>query len=120
MADQPLKTWASELVIDNASAAPQRRPLRDEEFQTGLLRLMSLSAQQLNQLLYLLTINSKSNPSVPELWPTAQPIPDESLEMDGQTITAADYPNAFAVYGATLPDITGSAPAGFTYIIRKS
>ena len=120
MADQPLKTWASKLTIDNASLAPQRRPLRDEEFQNGLLRLMSMTAQQLNQLFYLLTISSKSHPSVPELWPTSKAIPDESLEMNGQAILAAAYPNAFDTYGAVLPDMTGDAPTGFTYIIRKS
>ena len=120
MASQELKVWSEELVVDGLTNITQRRDLLDEEFLNGWLRKMSISSQQLNQLFYLLSIHANPFPNAPVPYPTSLGIPDTALEMNGQAILEADYPNAFSIYGATLTDITADAPTGFTYIIRKS
>lgn len=120
MAIQDLKIWAEELTVDGVTGIKQRRKLNGEEFRDGILRQVTFSSQQYNSLQFLLTLYSNPFHLCPVLVPTSISIPNEALEMDGQTITALDFPNAFAVYGATLPDLRPDAPSGFTYVIRKS
>ena len=119
MATQQLKIWAEQLTIDGLSNAPQRKELSTEEFLDGWLRNDSISAQQLNTILHLLTMYSSPFLSTAYCVPST-PIPEGSLELNGQAITEVDYPNAYAAYGATLPDITSEAPTGFTYVIRAT
>jgi hypothetical protein len=120
MADQALKIWANTINIDSLTNAPQRREISDEEFQDGWLRNANISAQQLNSMFFLLSLYSNPFASAPVLYPDSLAIPDEALELNGQSITEATYPNAYSIYGASLPDLTGDAPTGFTYIIRAS
>jgi len=117
---QDLKIWASEINIDGVTGIEQRRDLNGEEFRDGILNLVTFTAQQYNSLMYLLTINSAPSPICPYQFPTSESIPDIALEMDGQAILSADFPNLFEVYGANLPDITAEAATGFTFIVRKS
>jgi hypothetical protein len=120
MADQPLKIWANTLSVDGLTNITQRKTLSDEEYQDGWLRNANVSTHQLNTLFYLLTTYANPFPNAPVLYPDSLAIPEGALEMDGQGITEADYPNAYSIYGTTLPDLTGDAPTGFTYIIRAS
>ena len=120
MADQLFKTWAEKKKNDNLTSSDQRRDIKDEEFQDGWLRLKSVSAQQLNQLFYLASVNCNASYGAPELRYSAAGVPDTALEMNGQAITQLGYPNLFSIYGAALPDLTSEAPSGFTYIVRKS
>ena len=120
MALQELKIWAKTLNNDMLTLTDQRRDIEDEEFLDGWLRTSPASSQQMNQLFYLLTTYANPFPNAPVIYPSALDIPSVALEMNGQTITEEDYPNAFAIYGGTLPNITASAPTGFTYIIRGS
>jgi len=120
MADQQLEIICSDIFVDGVTGVAQRKDLSGEEFRDGWLYKQSISAQQFNQMQYLLSLWSNPQSNAPSLFPSASPIPDIALEMNGQAILEVDYPNAFSVYGATLPDITADAPTGFTYIIRKS
>lgn len=120
MAEQELEIWANQLTKDALTDTFQRREIFPEEFKDGWLRTESISAQQLNQLFYLLSVYSNASTNAPILYPTSVSIPITSLEMNGQIIAEVNYPNAFALYGTNLPDLATGAPAGFTYIIRKS
>jgi len=114
---QELKIWSEEFKVDLVTGMPQRRSLTTAEFRDGWLYGQTASAQQVNQILYLLTVYANPSPAVPVLFPTTQPIPDIAIEMDGQS--TADNVILSEVYGSFLPDITGDAPTGFTYIVRK-
>jgi hypothetical protein len=119
--DQELKVWAKNSVIDGVTNVSQLKTLGTEEFDEGWLRGSSVSAQQLNTILRLLTIWSPPAPNCASLYPTGVTLPSTALECNGSTaIVEADAPNAYDLYGATTPDLSASAPAGFRYIIRKS
>ena len=120
MADQELKSWAGTVSIDGLTNSPQRRDILDEEFLNGWLRNTTVSAQQLNSILYLLSTNALPHPNCASLFPDSTTVPSVALELNGQSITESEYPNAYALYGSTLPNISGDAPTGFTYIIRAS
>jgi len=115
---QELRLWAEQINIDGVTNMPQRRSLSNAEFRDGWLYGQTISAQQLNQILYLLTVYSNSSPAVPTLFPTAHPIPGIALEMNGQA--TGDNEILTDVYGVSLPDISGDAPTGFTYIVRQA
>ena len=115
---QSLKVWAKTLSLDDIYKNYQRRTLDSEEWEFGWLRNVGLSAPQLNSLFFLLTSHSNPVTCSPYLHLKSKPIPEEALEM-GSSITQSEYPALFEYYGATLPDIKGEAPTGFTYIVRK-
>lgn len=119
-APQELDIWAEVLNTDGVTGTDQRRDLNLEEFRDGILKLVTPSSQQYNQMMFLLS--SYSNPfyASPYLIPTTETIPSNALEVDGQTINVVDNPNLFAVYGSTLPNIVADAPTGFTFIVRNS
>ena len=50
-----LKLWAENIVIDPVYSSPQRTTIEDEYWLNGWLRDVPVSAQELNQLFYLLT-----------------------------------------------------------------
>lgn len=50
-----LKLWAENIVIDPVYSSPQRTPIEDEYWLNGWLRDVPVSAQELNQLFYLIT-----------------------------------------------------------------
>lgn len=120
MPEDDLKIWAEEEIIDGVTGTPQKRTLNGEEFNDGILNLVTFTAQQYNSLQFLLTLYSNPFYLCPVLVPTSISIPNESLEMNGQAILVTVTPNAFEIYGANLPDLTSDAPTGFTYVIRKS
>ena len=115
---QQLRIWAETLDTDNVTQNQQRRSLTTTEFKNGVLYGQTLSTQKLNQILYLLSVYANPSPAVPVLFPDTQAIPNVALEMNGQAINI-DYEILRDIYGATLPDLTGDAPTGFTYIVRK-
>ena len=51
-------------------------------------------------------------PYLPQPYPKAIP-PSGYLSLAGQTITQSQYPNLYALYGATLPDMRGEFIRGF-------
>lgn len=116
---QELLIWSESLRTDGVTGRQQRRSLSPTEFNNGVLYGQTLSTQQLNQILYLLTVHANPSPAVPVLFPDTAAIPDVALEMNGQAISPT-YEILSEVYGANLPDITGDAPTGFTYIVRKA
>lgn len=116
---QALEVWCREKVTDAASETENRRDVVPEETVNGWVRLGTVSTQQANSLFYLVTSHSKPNPFSPELHHNAQPIPSVAMEwVDGGAIVEADTPELYEYYGATFP-VLGSAPAGWTYIVRK-
>lgn len=117
MAAQPLAIWAKEIVIDNQTNTPQRRVITLEEWQDGLLRDTSFSAQQYNSLLNAIT--SHSNPYSNSPYPMRDSIatPEYALEMNGQSFTQAQAPELYAIYTGVLDDLS-TALAGHKYIIR--
>lgn len=119
MANQDLEVWAKNLVQDPISQAQQRRPITLEEFLEGWGRLGGVSTQQLNQLFYLITSSSPPSDISPYPYPSTQPIKDNMLHMNGQSITQQDTPELFDVYGSTLPDMTSDNLTGFIWVVRK-
>lgn len=116
---QELKVYASTINVDLETNVPQRRDITIEEFNDGLLKLHSFSAQQYNALMFLLTSHAAPHWSCPQLLSTLVTIPDSALEMDGQSFLEVDAPELYTIFAGTLPDIVADAPAGFTYIVRK-
>lgn len=119
MAYQDLPIWSRELVADPVTEDVQRRDLLDEEMLHGFLRQMSVSTQQFNSLMFLITASTAPSPFCIFPWDSTKPVPNTALEMNGQVLTAVDTPELYNFYGATLPDYTGVAPTGLTYIVRK-
>lgn len=120
MAIQELDTWAKNLQLDVPTNAYQRRDLLPEEYEYGWLYEDVVTAQQLNSLMYLLTLHSKSVPQSPELIPDTKTTPTVALDwVDGATIDENLYPELFAYYGATFPVLQATEPSGWKYIVRK-
>lgn len=119
MSDQDLKVWSSNLIQDAVAKNYQRRVLSDEEFLEGWGRQFGVSAQQVNQLFYLLTSYAAPSDICPHPYPDTAPVTEIMLHMNGQTITEQDAPEVFKQYGATLPDMTANNLAGFIWVVRK-
>ncbi|AUR94312.1 hypothetical protein NVP1193O_181 [Vibrio phage 1.193.O._10N.286.52.C6] len=119
MADQEIKVWAQESVQDPVKGNLQRRLIKEEEWLQGWGRLNGITNQQLNQLLYLVTSYSAPADTCPYLHKNTQPIPQEALEMNGQTVSVNTSPVLFNFYGSNLDDLTTAAPTGYTYIVRN-
>lgn len=117
---QDLEIFAKDDVLDGVTGVFQKEIIQDNLWASGWTRNQVFAIQELNTLLYLLTTYASPSPLAPTLWPTSATVPTLALELDGRTITEQDYPNAYNLYGATLPDLTADAPTGFTYIIRGS
>lgn len=119
MATQEIQIWSQNLIYDPVASNLQRRDINQEEWNEGWLRQYGVSAQQMNQLMYLFSAHAAPSDICPYLFPTSGTIPAQALEMNGQAITSGDSPELFNTYGANLPDLTGDAPTGFTYIVRN-
>jgi hypothetical protein len=122
MPQQDLEVYANTLNTDVETGVDQRLLLTTEEFRDGILKGGTLDAQTWNQMMFLLTTHSAPHPTCPYLVDTSVVLStDIALDMDGVTVvTANDNPNLHAAYGSPLPDLSGSAPAGFKYIVRNS
>lgn len=119
MSLQEVPLWAEETINDEVTGIPQRRDLNAEEFLNGWLRLSTVTTQQMNQILYLLTASSKVNPFSPELHLSSENIPSVAVEwVDGGVIDQNDTPLLYEYYGTNFPTL-GAAPSGWRYIIRK-
>lgn len=118
MAIQELKVWAKTLKTDTETNFQQRRDITDEEYMDGLGKLTSFSAQQFNQMMFMLSSYAAPHWSCPHLVLATVTGPD-IYHMTNQTLTAANEPELFALYGSTLttPDI--AAPTGYVYAVRK-
>lgn len=115
---QELRVWSETLITDSVNGSPQRRQLIDSEFNRGWTYQQTVTAQQVNQLMYLLTIYSSPSPATPFVYPDTLPVPDIALEMNGQATPAGSILEE--MYGANLPNIVADAPTGFTYIVRNA
>lgn len=83
-----LKLWAENIVIDPIYSTPQRATIEDEYWLNGWLREVPVSAQELNQLFYLITDIIKNDSLVPSL--NLEDVPDKAaarvnlgLDIDG-------------------------------------
>jgi hypothetical protein len=119
MADQLLKVWAKNTVLDPVKQNAQRREIREEEWLQGLGRLFGFTAQHVNTLFNLLSHHSAPSDICPYVFPSGGVLTSEMLHMNGQTITEADQPYLFAEYGATLTDMTADNLTGFIWIVRN-
>jgi len=120
MAIQELSTWSEVENFSSPDDLPQRRTLYVDEFMDAILRQVSPSALQLNPILRLISLHSLPSTGTPVLHPDALPLESNTIYAEGQTITETDNYNLFCLYGATLPDLTGEAPAGFKYVFRDN
>lgn len=119
MADYPLKIWATQDVVDGVIGNVQKRAIKDEEWRQGIPRLGGITNQQFNTLMYLLSSYSPPSDICPYPYPASKAIPAEALQMNGQSITQAEYPVLVGHYGTTLPDMTADNLTGFVWIVRK-
>ncbi len=116
---QDLKTWCRDLVVDPETQNIQRRDINSNEFQQGWLRLDTISAQQLNQLFYLLTSYSSRVVTQVYFVDSSKPIPDTVIRADGSSFLKETAPLLFEIYAGTMPDFTNSAPSGTTPVMNK-
>ena len=116
---QDLKTWCRDLVVDAETLNTQRRDINSNEFQQGWLRLDSISAQQLNQLFYLLTSYSSRVVTQVYFVDSNQSIPQTVIKADGGSFLKEEAPLLFEIYGGTMPNFTNSAPSGTTPVMNK-
>lgn len=119
MADQELKVYAKQIVLDPVKGNPQRRDILDEEWEQGIQRLGGISCQIFNTLMNLITHHSPPSDICPYPFPSSVTIPDVALVMNGQTITETESPYLYAAYGATLPDMTSENLTGFVWCVRN-
>ena len=119
MSVQNLQIWASEEVTDSSGIA-QRRDLKTEEFLHGWRRLGTMSTQQLNSMLYLLSTYSAPYAHCIYQMPDSVDTPSTALDCDGRTFTEEDYPNLYAIYSGNMPDLSSEAVTGFKYVMRAS
>ena len=118
MSIQNLEIWASEEVIDGETEIAQRRDIQSEEFLNGWKRLGTVSAQQMNGILYLLSSYSPPYAHCAYQIPSSVVTPSIALDLDGSTFTEEDYPELYAIYSGTLPDLSSEAVTGFKWVIR--
>ena len=119
MSNQQLKVFASELTQDPVKGNNQRREIQEEEWLQGWGRLHGVTAQQLNQLFYLLTNHAAPSNICPFPYPDTLPVEDNMLHMNGQAISVTDTPTLFSTYGNNLPDMTADNLTGFIWVVRK-
>lgn len=117
---QELQVWTKEEVLDLVSEELQRRDLLDEEFLNGFLRNSTVSGNQFNSLMYLITSHSKVNPFSPDYILDTKPTPDIAVEwVVGGNISQTETPQLFEHYGATFPDLPVTLASGWKAIVRK-
>jgi len=120
MAIQELDIWSKNLELHVPTNSYQRRDILPEEYEYGWLYEDVVTAQQLNSILRLVTLHSKSIPQSPELIPDTKTTPTIALDwVDGGTIDETRYPELYDYYGATFPTLQSTAPSGWKYIVRK-
>lgn len=120
MADQVLKRWSSETALDPVKGNAQRRQIQEEEWLLGWLRLKGVTAQQLNQLLFLITSHSSPVTCSPYQQRSDQPVNSETLVFDGVTeVAQTEAPIVFGLYGSPLPDYSAYALPDHVWVIRK-
>lgn len=115
---EDLYIWCQEKKLDPVTEIFQRRPLELEEYQNGWVRMDTVSGQQVNELLYLLSSRATCLPCTPELVLSSDVVPDTAvLWVNGGVIDETETPILFERYGTTFPTLT--APSGWKYIVRK-
>lgn len=119
MSIQELPVWSEEIVSDPVTESEQRRSLLPEEFLHGFLRQQTISTQQFNSLMFLLSSYAAPSPFCMYLWDSSKPIPDVAIEANGQATDSMTMPQLAEFYGVSLPNAASSAPVGFTYLLRK-
>lgn len=136
MADQDLKVWAETLTPDPLKGNNQRRDIEDEEWDEGWGRLSGVTAQQLNQLFYLVTGNlitakedivtntdniSKNTSDIAEIKEDIERVdiltvemciteivPNTHTELDGKSFDKTLFPRLGAIFpSGVLPDMRG-------------
>ncbi len=120
MAVEELDIWCSEVVNDGVTLTDNRRALLPEEVLNGWVRNGTVSVQQMNSLFYYLTTYSSPFSNSPYLMASSETTPDNAYDMDGSTFTEEDAPNLYEIYKGTLTDMSGDAPTGHKWVIRKS
>lgn len=119
MADQNLKIWALNTVLDGVKGNAQKRLIQAEEWLQGIGRLQGVTNQIFNSTLNLLTHYAAPADTCPYPYSASAPIPDEALHMNGQTISQTEQPELFKVYGNTLPDMTADNLIGHIWLVRN-
>lgn len=114
-----LKVWCKEVTVDSLTENRQRRSLLDNEYLDGWLRQQSVSYQQLNELFNLLS--SYSPPSIFTVYYVESSASGSSEEItaNGGSFTQEEAPLLYEEYAGTMPNLTGSAPAGTRPVMRK-
>ena len=120
MSIQNLEIWAKTIVTDGITEIDQRRDILGEEFDTGWVRLSTVSTQQMNGILYLLSSYAAPYSHCAYQMPDSIATPVIALDLDGSTFTEDDYPNLYEVYSGTLPDLSSEAATGMKWVIRAS
>lgn len=116
---QNLKIWAKSLTPDPEKGNTQRRIIKDEEFESGMLKGESFSAHIINQMFFLFSSHSTPHPNCVFLLKDGITVPDTLLKMDGSVIIESEAPVLHALYGGTLPDLTSQNITGHVWVIRK-
>lgn len=120
MAISNLYIWARRVFSDPKTRVEQVRPIFPTESERGWVNLSTVSVQQLNGMLKLLSQHSGCNPFAPQLILSSAVTPPTALEwVDGGTIVEENSPELFEHYGGTFPILQASAPAGWRYIVRN-
>lgn len=119
MADQNLKIWALNTVLDGVKGNAQKRLIQAEEWLQGWGRLNGVTNQHLNSLFNMITHYAAPIDTCPYPYKDTAIIPDEALHMNGQTISQTDQPELFKVYGNTLTDMTADNLTGHIWIVRN-
>lgn len=120
MAVDNLKIFCNTAVVDGVTETSNRRTILDEEYLNGWVRQATVSTQQVNSILYLLSTFSAPYAHCIYMMDDSEDTPSTALDLDGSTFTEEDYPNLYEIYSGTLPDYTSVAPTGIKYIIRAS
>lgn len=115
---QEIPVWCEEVLTFGGTDT--RYDLKAEEALNGWVKNASVSAQQLNQLFYLLTSSAKVNPFSPDLLLATEELPSECVEwVDGGAIPQTEAPLLYEHYNGVFPTLQTYAPIGWKYIARK-
>lgn len=119
MAITKLPVIAQVITHDSVTETDNRRDLREEELLYGWVRGQTLTTQQFNAAMHLLSSYSSPVAFAPYLQPTSIATEDNAVEwVDGATLVQADTPELFEYYGATMPAL-GTPPTGWKYVVRR-
>lgn len=120
MAIQELPVFCRTRTLDEITENDNIRTLEPEELEFGWVRKQTVTTQQINSALNLLSHHTSPSPFSPYLHHSASgSIPAVAIEwVDGGTIVEADSPELFAYYGNTFPAL-GTPPTGWVYIVRN-